>query len=152
MRGKRNKNQDFLLQGTILATATIMGRVIGLVYRIPLTAIIGDLGNNYYGCAFDVYNILLLISSYSLPMAVSRLVSDYRTKGELRNAYRVLRCAFSFALLAGGAVCILVFLCSGFITDTVFQTPLSIYALRVLAPKLLITAVMGVIRGFFQGM
>ena len=152
MRGKRNKNQDFLLQGTILATATIMGRVIGLVYRIPLTAIIGDLGNNYYGCAFDVYNILLLISSYSLPMAVSRLVSDYRTKGELRNAYRVLRCAFSFALLAGGAVCILVFLCSGFITDTVFQTPLSIYALRVLAPTLLITAVMGVFRGFFQGM
>ncbi len=152
MRGKRNKNQDFLLQGGILATAAILGRVIGLIYRIPLTAIIGDLGNNYYGCAFDVYNILLLISSYSLPMAVSRLVSEYRTKGELRNAYRVLRSAFTFALLAGGAVCALVFLCAGFITDTIFKTPLSIYALRVLAPTLLLTALMGVLRGFFQGM
>lgn len=152
MRGKRNKNQDFLLQGGILATATILGRIIGLVYRIPLTGIIGDLGNNYYGCAFDIYNILLLISSYSLPMAVSRLVSDYRTKGELRNAYRVLRSAFTFALLTGGVSCAIVFFGAAFITDTIFQTPLSIYALRVLAPTLFLTALMGVFRGFFQGM
>ena len=79
------------MQGGVLAAAAILGRIIGLIYRIPLTNIIGDLGNNYYGCAFDIYNIFLLISSYSLPMAVSRLVADYRTKGESRNAYRLLK-------------------------------------------------------------
>lgn len=132
--------------------AAIAGRIIGLIYRIPLTAIIGDLGNNYYGCAFDIYNIFLLISSYSLPMAVSRLVSDYRTKKELKNAYRVLKCAFVFAAVIGIVACAVVFFGAGYITDTVFRTPLSIYALRVLAPTLLITALLGVFRGFFQGM
>lgn len=151
-RKKRNKNQDFLLQGGVLASAAIFGRIIGLIYRIPLTSIIGDLGNNYYGCAFDVYNILLLLSSYSLPMAVSRLIADYRTKGELRVAYRILRLSFSFAALAGGFVCLLVLVFAGFITDTAFQTPQSVYALRALAPALFFTALAGVLRGFFQGM
>lgn len=148
----RNKNHDFLLQGGTLAFAAILGRIIGLIYRIPLTRIIGDMGNNYYGCAFDIYNILLLISSYSLPMAVSRLVSSYRTKGELKNAYRVVKCAFVFAFAVGTAACAVVFLGARYITGTVFQTPLSLYALRVLAPTLLITALIGVFRGFFQGM
>ncbi len=149
---KRNKNHDFLLQGGTLAAAAIIGRIIGLIYRIPLTSIIGDLGNNYYGCAFDIYNIMLLISSYSLPIAVSRLVSGYRTKGELKNAYQVLKCAFTFALCAGAAACLVVLLGAGYITGPLFQTPLSIYALRILAPVLLLTALMGVFRGFFQGM
>ncbi len=148
----KNKNHDFLLQGGTLAAAAIIGRIIGLIYRIPLTRIIGDLGNNYYGCAFDIYNIMLLISSYSLPMAVSRLVSDYHTKGELNNAYRVLKCAFVFAAAAGTAVFALVFFGARYITSSIFQTPLSIYALQVLAPTLIITALSGVFRGFFQGM
>lgn len=140
------------MQGGVLAAAAILGRIIGLIYRIPLTNIIGDLGNNYYGCAFDIYNIFLLISSYSLPMAVSRLVADYRTKGESRNAYRVLKCAFLFAMFAGALACAAIFFGARFITAAVFETPLSLYALRVLAPTLFITAFLGVLRGFFQGM
>lgn len=148
----RTKNQNFLLQGGVLASAAILGRIIGLIYRIPLTNIIGDLGNNYYGCAFDIYNIFLLLSSYSLPMAVSRLVSDYRTKGESRNALRVLKCAFLFAMFVGAVACAVIFFGARFITGTIFQTPLSLYALQVLAPTLLITAFLGVLRGFFQGL
>ncbi len=148
----KNRNRNFLIQGGTLALAAVLGRVIGLIYRIPLTSIIGDLGNNYYGCAFDIYNILLLISSYSLPMAVSRLVSSYRTKGEMKNAFRVLKCAFLFAAAAGAAACAVVFFGARYITGTVFHTPLSLYALRMLAPTLVATALLGVLRGFFQGM
>ncbi len=136
----------------MLASAAVLGRIIGLIYRIPLTSIIGDLGNNYYGCAFDIYNIFLLISSYSLPMAISRIVSDYRSKGESKNAYRVLKCAFLFAVFAGAAACAAIFFGARLITGSVFETPLSLYALRILAPTLLITAFLGVLRGFFQGM
>ncbi len=149
---ERNKSQEFLLQGGVLASAAVLGRIIGLIYRIPLTSIIGDLGNNYYGCAFDIYNIFLLISSYSLPMAISRIVSDYRSKGESKNAYRVLKCAFLFAVFAGAAACAAIFFGARLITGSVFETPLSLYALRILAPTLLITAFLGVLRGFFQGM
>ncbi len=149
---RKNRNRDFLLQGGTLAMAAIVGRIIGLIYRIPLTSMIGDLGNNYYGCAFDVYHILLLMSSYSLPQAVSRLVAGYRTKGELKNAYEAVKCAFMFAVAVGAATSAFVFFGARFLSSTVFQTPLSIYAMRVLAPTLFITALLGVFRGFFQGM
>ena len=61
-----NKKNDtaFILQGSILAIASIISRVVGLVYRMPLTAIIGKTGNDYYGTAYEIYNILLIISSF----------------------------------------------------------------------------------------
>ena len=72
---KKKNDTSFLVQGSILAIASLVSRVIGLVYRIPLTAIIGDHGNDYYSCAYEIYSLLLLISSYSLPLAVSKMVS-----------------------------------------------------------------------------
>ncbi len=150
---KSAKNEsNFLVQGSILAVASILSRVIGLVYRIPLKAIIGDIGNDYYGTAMEIYSILLLISSYSLPVAVSKLVSTRMAKGQRKNAYRIFKGAIVFALVSGTAAGLLVYFGAGAITSYVVKTPLSIFALRVLAPTLCIVAVLGVIRGFFQGM
>ncbi|MFP3152951.1 polysaccharide biosynthesis protein [Lachnospiraceae bacterium ZAX-1] len=148
----KKSESNFLIQGSILAVASIISRVIGLLYRIPLTAIIGDYGNDYYGAAMEVYSILLLISSYSLPLAVSKLVSTRMAKGQRRNAYRIFKGAICFALLSGTAVGLLVYFGAGAITTYLIKTPLSIFALKVLAPTLLIVAVLGVVRGFFQGL
>ena len=64
--GKEKKiESNFLVQGSILAVASIISRVIGLLYRIPLMSIIGDFGNDYFGTAMEIYSILLLISSFS---------------------------------------------------------------------------------------
>ena len=60
---QKNSNTGFLVQGSILAIASIISRIIGLLYRSPLTAIIGDRGNDYYSTAFEIYSLLLLISS-----------------------------------------------------------------------------------------
>ena len=152
MSTKKKNESGFLVQGSILAIASIISRVIGLLYRIPLTAIIGDIGNDYYGAAMEVYSILLLISSYSLPLAVSKLVSTRVAKGERRNAYRILKGALLFALVSGAIAGIIVYFGAGFITTYLIKTPLSIFALKVLAPTLLIVAILGVVRGFFQGM
>lgn len=151
--GKEKKiESNFLVQGSILAVASIISRVIGLLYRIPLKAIIGDIGNDYYGTAMEIYSILLLISSYSLPLAVSKLVSTRMAKGQRRNAYRILKGALIFALVSGTAAGLVVYFGAGVITAYVVKTPMSIFALRVLAPTLLIVALLGVMRGFFQGM
>ena len=74
-KSRFNKN-SFVIQGSILAIAGILVRVIGLIYRIPLTRILGDEGNGYYSTAFDIYNLLLLLSSQSMPLAVSKIVSE----------------------------------------------------------------------------
>ena len=63
MAGKKKSSTGFLIQGSILAMASIISRVIGLLYRIPLTNILGDMGMDYYSTAFDIYNILLIISN-----------------------------------------------------------------------------------------
>ncbi len=147
---KRKKNEsNFLVQGSILAVASIISRIIGLIYRIPLKSIIGDIGNDYYGTAMEIYSILLLISSYSLPLAVSKLVSTRMAKGQRKNAYRIFRGALLFAFVSGAAASLIVYFGADFITTYIVRTPLSIFALKVLAPTL---SVLGVIRGFFQGM
>ena len=148
---KKKNDTSFLVQGFILAIASLVSRVIGLVYRIPLTAIIGDHGNDYYSCAYEIYSLLLLISSYSLPMAVSKMVSARISNGEKQNAYRVFKGAMIFALFTGTAACMIVFFGAEELTR-LFKTPLGVYALQVLAPTLIIVAVLGVFRGFFQGM
>ena len=152
MSTKKKSESGFLVQGSILAVASIISRIIGLLYRIPLTAIIGDIGNDYYGAAMEVYSILLLISSYSLPLAVSKLVSTRVAKSERKNAYRLFKGALIFALISGTIAALIVYFGAEVITVYLVKTPLSIFALKVLAPTLLIVAVLGVVRGFFQGM
>lgn len=149
---KRKNTTSFLAQGTILAAASLISRVIGLIYRMPLTAIIGDTGNDYYGSAYTIYNILLIISSYSLPLAVSKLVSANISQGRRRNVYRILKCALIFALVSGTAAAAILYFGADFITGTLLRTPLCIFALKVLVPVLVIVAVLGVMRGFFQGL
>ncbi len=149
---QKKKNSSFLVQGMILAAAGIVTRLIGIAYRIPVNNILGDEGQGFYGCAFSIYNIALLLTSYSLPLAVSKLVSARVSKKEYKNAMRIFKGALLFALIVGALVGILVFVCSDYIAGNIMSLKFSAYALRVLAPGLFIVAIMGVIRGFFQGM
>ena len=149
---KKKREGAFLVQGAILASAGIITKIIGVIYRIPLINIMGDQGQAYYGIAFEIYAIALLLTSYSLPLAVSKLVSARVAKGERRNAFRVFKAALIFAITAGTAIGLIVFFGSDFIAGKIMAMEPSKYALRVLAPCLLVVAVMGVIRGYFQGL
>lgn len=149
---KKKKEGAFLIQGAILASAGIITKIIGVIYRIPLINIMGDQGQAYYGIAFEIYAIALLLTSYSLPLAVSKLVSARVAKGERRNAFRVFKAALIFAVTAGTAIGLIVFFGSDFIAGKIMAMEPSKYALCVLAPCLLVVAIMGVIRGYFQGL
>lgn len=148
---KKKGSTGFLVQGSILAMASIISRVIGLIYRIPLIGIIGDVGMDYYATAFEIYNNLLIISSYSLPLAVSKLVSADMSRGRRTNVYRILKGALIFAT-ATGTIAALTLLFGAEAFTVAMKTPYSIFAVRVLIPTLLIVAILGVLRGFFQGL
>lgn len=145
------KKSNYLVQGTILAAASIFARIIGMIYRIPLTNILGDEGNAYYGSANSIYSILLMVSTFSLPLAVSRLVSEKLHKGELKNAQRVFSCAMRFAIVCGGVISIFTFLLADVICGGIMRVGNAGYALRVLSPAIFIFAIAGVYRGYFQG-
>ena len=152
MSQKRRSDSNFLMQGSILAVASILSRMIGLLYRAPLTQIIGKAGNDCYGTAYEVYNIILIISSYSIPLAVSKLVATRMADKEYKNAWRVFKGALTFAFISGTVAMLVVFFGADFFCGTILRTPLSSLALRILAPVLLIVAVVGVMRGFFMGL
>lgn len=144
--------RGIVVQGGILAAAGLIARAIGIVRRIPLTNIIGDMGNGYYAAAYELYAIILLLSSYSLPLAVSKMVSARVSRGQYKNAAKIFKASLMFAVLSGGIACLFVLIFADFLAGVVMGEIMSATALRVLAPTLLIVAIMGVFRGYFQGL
>lgn len=151
-RVKSAPKDDFIAQGTMLAVATVITKVIGAIYRIPLANTLGDTGNGFYGYAYQIYAMALMVSSLSLPTAVSKLVSAKMAVGEKRNAVRVFLSSMLFAIVVGITVTAVIFFGADVIAAYWMKSPLSVYALKMLAPGLFLVAVMAVIRGYFQGL
>ena len=105
----KTESNNFLVQGAILAIAGILVRFIGLAYRVPLLRVIGADGMGYYSIAYNVYAIILLLSSYSLPLAVSKMVSVRILKNEYKNANKILKAALIYATIVGGLGSIVAF-------------------------------------------
>ena len=151
MADSKKSKSNFMMQGAILGVSSILVRIIGLIYRVPLNNILGEKGVAYYGVAFDVYSILLLLSSYSLPLAVSKMVSKRVTLKEYRNTKRIFIFALIFALCCGVAAFCITFFGADFFAK-ILHFPQSAIALRVLSPALIILSILGVMRGYFQGL
>ncbi len=139
------RSSGVLVQAGILAMASMIVRVIGLLYRAPLTAIIGDEGNGYYGTAYNIYTIILMVSSYSMPSAISKLMAQKLAVGEYRNANRVFRCALTYGVLVGLVGSGLLFFGARFLVPDVAAC-----VLQVFAPTVFLFGILGSMRGYFQ--
>ena len=139
-----------LLQGSILAAAGIITKLIGFIYRIPMANILGNQGNGIYSVAFGIYNIALTLSSYSLPLAVSKLVSAKLAREEYRNVRKVFTISLIFGAIVGMIACIMLWFGADFLEQLYHRKGLAL-PLRVLAPTTLAVAILGVFRGFLQG-
>ena len=151
MNSKR-KGSNFIVQGSILAIASIVCRLIGIVYRIPMTNAIGSDGIGIYSTAYNIYFIFLLISSYSLPTAVSKMVSERVSLHRYKDAQRIFKSSIVFALISGGIFSAAMFFGADFMANQVQNMPESVYAIKTLSPTIFIMAFLGVFRGYFQGM
>lgn len=144
------KKQNFLQGTALLAMATAIVKVIGAIYKIPLNAIIGEQGFGYYSTAYEIYNVLLMISTAGLPVAMSRMISQAAALdhyGQVRRIYTTARAIF----LTLGIV--------GSVLMTVFCRQLAVFqnqpdawaAIGCLGPCCLLICVMSSYRGFLQG-
>lgn len=149
--GKSNEKNQVIVQGTILAVASLIVRFIGLIYRIPMTRIIGDAGIGYYSTAFQVYNVILLLSSYSMPQALSKLMAARLGKKQYRNANRYFLCSLIVSIFSGLVFSSIMYFGSGFIAGTLLHAQMAEYSLKVLAPTVFVMSFLGVFRGYFQG-
>ena len=117
----REKQSSFITQGIILAVASVIVRLIGLIYRIPLANTIGDDGLGAYSNAFEVYNIALLLSTYSIPTAISKLISEREDKKEYGNSFHLLQVGLIFAAVLGFLASLLLFVGADFIAEHIFK-------------------------------
>jgi len=149
---KKNQSNLMVLQGSILALASLFVRLIGFFYRIPLVHILGEEGMGYYSSAFEIYSFMLIISAYAFPAALSKIVAGKVALGKHKEAHNI----FISGLLLGGLVGLvtssILFFQSETIAKVVIGNVAAGYALKALAPALLFFSIMAVFRGYFQGM
>ena len=143
-----SRKNSLIKNASILMVASIISRIIGLIYRRPLGAVLGTVGLGYYGYASNLYSILLLISSYSIPMAVSKVVSERLALRQYKNARKVFRGALMYAVLVGGVTALIAFFGGSVLLPANQQN--AVPALQVLAPTIFLSAILGVFRGYFQ--
>ena len=145
MSTNRKSKNGFVMQAGILAAAGIVCRLIGLIYRVPLANILTDEGNGYYSTAYNIYTIVLLLASYSIPSAISKLMAGKLEQREYKNAQRIFYCALMYV----GSVGLLASLFLFFGADLLLEGKAAL-VLRAFAPTILIYGFLGVLRGFFQ--
>lgn len=139
------KKDSFILQAGILAAAGFISRIIGLLYVSPVARIIGPVGQGYYESAYNYYAIVLMISSYSIPSAISKVIAQKLSLREYRNAHRIFICAMYYVLGVGLVASLLLFFGAGHLV-----TESAVPVLRVLAPTIFVYGILGVLRGYFQ--
>lgn len=145
------KNTKSLIGGmTVLGLTGIICKLVGVLFSIPLTQIIGADGLGIFQSVFPTYNLLLTLSSAGLPVAVSRMVSHCLAKDDPRNAKRVFHAAL-WLLTALGLICTIVMLACNPLLVARVKEPQSALGFYVIAPCVAIVCVLSAFRGFMQG-
>ncbi len=145
-----NKKQNFLHGAALLALATAAVKIIGALYKIPLKMVIGDKGFGYFGSAYQIYSVLLMISTAGLPVAMSRMISEASTLGKHRQVRRVYTTARAIFLGLGVVSTVLMMVFCHQLAEFMEQ-PDAWAAILFLGPCALLMGFMSTYRGFFQG-
>lgn len=145
MSDQKQTKDNFLAQAGILAVAGIISRIIGLLYKSPMVAVIGEMGFGYYHAAYNFYAIVLLLSSYSIPSAISKVIAPKLAVREYRNAHRLFYCALGYVLVVGMIASLFLYFSAGW-----FVEEQAVPVLRTFAPTIFVYGILGVLRGYFQ--
>lgn len=145
------RRQSFLSGAAILAGAVAVTKVLGALYKIPLGNLLDSQGMAHFYAAYNVYNLLLMLSTAGLPLAASRLVAQAEAMGRHSQARRVFRCALALLGVVGLVFSALMFLLPKTMAGALHD-PMAAAAIRVLAPSVLCVCLTSAIRGYTQGL
>ena len=148
------KKKSFMANVAIVMFAQIAVKLLGMVYRVVITNIsgFGDLGGGYMNTGFQVYTLLLAISSIGIPNAIAKMTAERNVVGDFRGAHRIFRSAMLLFAIIGGAASALLYFGADFITEYIVGIYGTQYVLKCLAPSIFFVCVSSVIRGYFSGM
>lgn len=147
---KTTKRPSFLSGVGILTLSSLVVKVIGLFYRIPLLNALGTEGMGYFNTAYELYALFCVISTAGLPVAMSVLIAAYEADGNRRDAGRVFRVSLALFAGVGGVGTLLLWgLSEPF--AALLGSPLSAACMRAISPTVLFICLSSAFRGYFQG-
>ncbi len=148
---RSEKQNSFVKNTVILSFAGIFSRVLGAFFRIPLYRLIADEGMGLYTTGYNIYAMLLAISTTGIPIAISKLVAEEVSGNRLGEARRIFRFAAIMLTVIGFFVTLGLIFTAPFIADIIGDSR-AVYPLITIAPAIFIVALMAAFRGFFQGL
>lgn len=151
-KDRRGKGQSFMTGALLLGISNILVKLIGTLYRIPMTNILGTEGMGIYQKAFPIYSTLLVLSTAGIPTAISKTVSEHFSQGDTAGARRVFTVALELLAVVGGLTAILLFVFREQAARYLVEDPLAAMSIGAIAPSLFFASVMSAFRGYFQGM
>ena len=145
------KKQNVLNGAMVLVVATALVKIIGAIYKIPLTDIIGTLGRGYFSSAYNIYTTVYGISMAGLPVAVSALVSRNAALGKYRDVRQVLTTTFPlFAVIGVVGTAALMILAKPYAASV--KAPFAVYSIIAIAPSIFFCCIMSTFRGYYEGL
>lgn len=149
----KEKKQSFMQGIMTLMFSQVLIKILGLIYKLYLTNKegFGDAGNAIYNSGFQIYALLLTISSIGVPNAVAKLISEKLSVGNTRGAQKIFRVAFAFFGMVGFFSSVLLFVGSDFFANVWLQIPEAKLTLMILAPSIFFESLISVLRGYFNG-
>ena len=150
LQGKKKRNSVFF-GVAVLTVASLLVKVVGVFYKIPLTYLLGDEGMGYFNSAYTIYAWLYMISTAGLPIGVSILISEADAAGDVRRVSKVTRIAGILLLTLGTLTTAFMLLFARFIAG-LLGSPDAVFCMIAIAPTLFFICVSSLFRGFFQGL
>lgn len=150
---KTLKKESFMQAVLSLMLSQVLIKILGLIYKLYLTNKegFGDEGNAIYSSGFQIYALLLTLSSIGVPNAIAKLVSERLALGDTKGAHRIFKIAFATFAVIGGIGTLILFFGANYISNVVLQIPEAEYTLVALSPSIFFVAIASVIRGYFNG-
>ena len=135
---------------TILAAGIAIVKIIGMLYKIPLVSVIGDAGYADFSNAYNIYSVLLTISTAGLPVALSKMVSEANTMGRRDQVHKVFRVALG-AFLALGLISFFIMYFGAARLAGLMGDSMAADSIRVLSPAVVCVGCLAAFRGYAQG-
>ena len=148
----QRKKQTMLNGALFLMVSTVLVKVIGMLYKIPMTNLIGGTGMGYFYSAYNLYTPIYAISMAGLPVAVSRLVSENTALGRFRDARMIYRVASRIFLITGIAGTLLMLLLAYPYSAWLADKPNALPAVLCVAPSIFFCCAMSSYRGYYEGL
>lgn len=152
------KKSSFVKGAFITTLGIVITKILGILYVIPFHSIIGEAGGALYGYAYTIYLLFMAISSAGIPLAISKIVSEYQTLGYYSAKKRAFVIGKKIALLLGFVSFLLLFIFAPFIAGSVLgeleggNTLADVtFVIRIISTAILIVPVLSIYRGYFEG-